>query len=960
MINKKRLELVASALSLKKRKNMHTNIRSTILTFLGFILLTVSRAQTLSYTPTFPKADQPLTITINVKGTTLQGYTEKVWIWSWIDNPGTDYDAPTNINPATSPAQDAALMNRSVTDPDVYSITITPTVFFNKTAADISKIGIKLKSQAWSDNKQSDNDLFIEFYSGGFQAKLVSPSITKSVIKTGETLNIEVVSSESADVFELYFGTSLITSAINTDRLTYAYNPSSPADIQGKVIVKKSGQTDQILEFTITVIQPTVNEARPVGIKDGINYIDDQTVVLSLLAPMKDFVVVIGEFNDWKISSEYQMKKDGEHFWLQISGLTKGVEYAFQYLVDGKIRVADPFSDKILDPDDSGIPANSYPNPKAFPSKANYGEWYEKRLSVIQTGQENYQWQASNFQAPKKEDLIIYELLIRDFFASDQRNYQNLIDTLSYFKKLGINAIELMPVTEFNGNDSWGYNPAFMFAVDKAYGTKTMLKQFIDEAHKAGIAVILDLVLNQQDRPNPYLEMYWDGNAPAANNPWFNRTAKHPFNVFSDMNHESAYTKAYVDTVANYWLTQYKFDGFRFDLSKGFTQQDNLNNQAAWDAYDASRIAILKRIATKIWSYKPEAYVILEHFGSDQEEEELSDAGLMLWGNMNGAYKDAAVGNAANFSRGYFKTRNWSSPNLVTYMESHDEERVMYHTITNGLSNGSYNIKSPLTALHRMKLNAAFFFLVPGPKMLWEFEELGFDTSIRLCTNGTFADECRANAKPPLWEYQELSDRIKLFKVYQKLIALRKTDAFKGGEFNWTASDFTKRISITHSSMNVIAFGNFSTSRIGYTPSFPAEGVWYDYLSGDSIHVLVKDSELFLDPGEFHVYTSKRITLTSENIVPFKSDIVLAPDEDPEEELSMVYPNPSDGSFKIKGTKPNAQLSLTDLAGRKTPFQIEDGSHDQFLRLKEGKPGIYILEIRNGAEVKRYKLEVER
>ena len=131
-----------------------------------------------------------------------------------------------------------------------------------------------------------------------------------------------------------------------------------------------------------------------------------------------------------------------------------------------------------------------------------------------------------------------------------------------------------MPITEFNGNESWGYNPTFMFAPDKYYGTKNKLKEFIDKCHQLGIAVILDMVMNHHDLPNPYVIMDFDFNAfkPTANNQWFNTDAKHPFNVFFDMNHESSYTKKYLDTINYYWLNEYKWMAiamiFQRDLRK--------------------------------------------------------------------------------------------------------------------------------------------------------------------------------------------------------------------------------------------------------------------------------------------------------------------------------------------------------------------------------------------------------
>jgi 1,4-alpha-glucan branching enzyme len=149
-------------------------------------------------------------------------------------------------------------------------------------------------------------------------------------------------------------------------------------------------------------------------------------------------------------------------------------------------------------------------------------------VSVFQTAQTPYEWQVEEFVKPLKQDLIIYELLVRDFVSA--RNYQTLIDTINYLKNLGINAIELMPVSEFEGNSSWGYNPSFYFAPDKYYGTKNDLKEFIDVCHQNGMAVILDMVLNHSYGQSPLVQLYFDGSAgdygqPTPLNPWYNETS---------------------------------------------------------------------------------------------------------------------------------------------------------------------------------------------------------------------------------------------------------------------------------------------------------------------------------------------------------------------------------------------------------------------------------------------------
>ena len=204
---------------------------------------------------------------------------------------------------------------------------------------------------------------------------------------------------------------------------------------------------------------------------------------------------------------------------------------------------------------------------------------------------------------------MVYELLIRDFTA--EHSYQSLIDSLQYLKNIGINAIELMPVNEFDGNESWGYNPSFYFAPDKYYGTKNKLKEFIDKCHQNGIAVILDVVYNHCTGNAPQAKMYWDAanNRPAPNNPWLNVTAPHPYSVFNDFNHTSTATQYLVSRSLNFWVDEYRVDGYRLDLGKGFTQ--TVTNTTTVENYDASRVANLKRYYDAVVPTHPNTYMII-------------------------------------------------------------------------------------------------------------------------------------------------------------------------------------------------------------------------------------------------------------------------------------------------------------------------------------------------------------
>lgn len=920
----------------------------------GLIVAAKLSAAQVTTSPVFPVADQSVTITVDVTGTALQDFnwnntSNPVYIWAWLPDCSSACDAPTNVSPATS-AQSAAKAYRITTNK--YQVVLTPTTFFNKPAAEITRMGFLLKATDWAGGKTPDYILDIAT-PDNFIVSLATPTKFPLFKNQGEQLPVTVNVSEAADLV-LKMNNVTVASAANATTLNYTHTLTEAAGTYPAVITADNGEEVKTISFEYTVRKATVNAARSAGVVDGINYGSDPTkVVLSLWAPGKSSVYIRGDFNNWKIDPAYLMKKDGEHFWVELTGLTAGQEYGYQYLVEESVWIADPYADKILDPDDQYIPATVYPNLKTFPAHALHAQWYFNRVSVFQTGQVAYTWQTTNYQRPEKEKLIVYELLIRDFFDSDERSYQNLIDTISYFKRLGVNAVELMPIMEFNGNDSWGYNPAFMFAPDKYYGPKNKLKQFIDRCHAQGIAVIFDIAMNHQDMPNSYVMMDFDFGAgkPMANNKWFNTDAKHPFNVFFDMNHESSYTKKYLDTVNYYWLHEYKIDGFRFDLSKGFTQTNNPNNVDAWSAYDASRIALLKRMADKIWSHSPETYIILEHLAVNDEEKELAEyraaegKGMMLWGNLNYAYGQNTMGygTGSDINNIYYANRNWTVPHLVGYMESHDEERLMFKNLQYGNSSGSYNVKTEATALDRVKAAALFFYTIPGPKMLWQFGEMGYDESINRCPDGTISEDCRVAAKPAKWEYLEEPLHKALFDHTAELISLRKTyDVFTEGTATITGgASLVKQATLKNnpytttpadaSEMNVQLAVNFELTSKTVNIAFPHTGTWYDYYdNGKPVQVANTTLPVLLQAGGYKLFTDvplKEVPVTGiEDLIPGAD----------------IHPNPTNNTFRIELESGIVrEVKLFDMKGAEQPIRVSDDEVD----IANLTAGLYLLRV---------------
>ena len=858
----------------------------------------------VEWSPSFPTVDQPITITFYAdRGTGgLKGYDGDVYAHTGVitDKSARPSDwkyVKTNWGQNTS----ATKLTRVTTDQYEFKIENIRSYYGVPSSEKILKLAFVFRS---SDSQKEGKakggaDIFVELYESGTQVVILEPNVSRFnpfMTSVDTTVQVTAIGNSIGSILTamkiLVDGSEVATST--NDTIQYSVALTNPGrKIISTIALDALGRSDTAT-FNLVYNPKVKDEAAPAGIIDGVNYNSDGTsVTLSLFAPYKSNVYVLGDFNDWQVDTDYFMNRhvvdsDSTRWWLNINGLESRKEYAYQYFVDGELRIADPYSDKILDPwNDHYIPENVYPNLKKYPKEKT-----QFPVSILQPGQTSYEWETIEFNPPQKEELIIYEILIRDFVAN--HDYKTLTDSLDYFERLGINAIELMPINEFEGNSSWGYNPSFLFAPDKYYGPKNDLKVFVDSAHARGIAVIMDIVINHSYGQSPFLRLYNDVGfgKPTDQNPWFNREhnfANKDAHWGFDWNHESKATQDVMDRMISYWMNEFKIDGFRFDFTKGIGNNHKGLDDSWGSNYDADRVRLLKRMADKVWSVKSSGIVILEHLAVEKEEKELAEYGMLMWANANHNYGEAVMGyhggDNSKLSWTYFKNRGWSKPNMVTYMESHDEERIMVKAKSYGNKSGNYDVKKTHVALERMKTAGALFFLIPGPKMIWQFGELGYDISIN--------DGGRLGEKPIKWDYLQDIQRKNLFDTWSYLIGLRKAHPIfnhKNSNLKTWLNGSVKKIQYDYEGKHAFVAGNFDVIPKEVSIELPHKGSWHHVFLGDTISFDSQNVKISVPPGTFILLTDFAVDYPEINMtfLSTKDELII-----PEQiRLMPNYPNP--------------------------------------------------------------------
>ena len=611
-------------------------------------------------------------------------------------------------------------------------------------------------------------DIFLDVFQEGLYVSLTA-DIDGYVIKEGKTSVTFTAAATTSASLSISINGAVVATQDKATSLSYTHNFSEYGNYTVAAKATAGGQeaTDEAV-----FCYPTASVAKnyPGGVpKMGAVKNADGSVIFCLAAPQKTSAILVPSWENYNVMNHnvmnYHDYNGNRYFWVKVEGLEAGKQYTYYYLVDGQYKVGDPYAKLILDPyHDKYITESVYPDLIPYPTELG-----NVMLAVYDDDINDYDWEVTDFKGVDKSDLIIYEMLFRDFTGTEGKansdgTIREAMKKISYLKRLGVNAVELMPIMEFNGNNSWGYNTNFYFAPDKAYGTPDDYKAFIDACHKEGIAVILDIVFNQSDGLHPWYQLY-----PVASNPFYNASAPHDYSVLNDWKQDNALVQQQFKDCLKYWLKEYKVDGFRFDLVKGLG--DNGSYSSGTEAYNQSRIDRMKSLHAAMNEVNPNAYFINEHLAGSSEENEMAKDGEMNWANVNHSAAQFAMGHSSdsNLNRFYAinDSRTWGS--TVSYCESHDEERMAYKIKQWGATGvkGNHSV-----SMRRLAATAAQMILAPGAHMIWQFQELGNDQTTKKSDGGNNTDPKIVN-----WSYLEDEDRKGLYDSYRDLCYLRSEHA---------------------------------------------------------------------------------------------------------------------------------------------------------------------------------------
>lgn len=641
-----------------------------------------------------------------------------------------------------------------------------------------------------------------------------------------------------------------------------------------------------------------------------------------------------GSVSDIDTTVMMALDPDESDLWWRELTLPQG-QYEYEYLMLDGTRISDPLSRRV-----------------------------RNGKTVIEVGPggvttaDDYQWESREYTRPAMDTLIIYELHVDDFAAQGSSNgrFTHVIDRLDYLDSLGINAIELMPVTEFPGDRSWGYNPTHFAAVEATYGTPEDFKRLVDEAHKRGIAVIFDIVWNHMDSSGPL----WNLQPDYEETPYF-KTGRYYENEATnnfgmlDLDHFTEATQRFVRQVHRIWVEEYRIDGFRFDYTRGI----------GWTLGQRDR-GILGW-STALREAHPDVYQIAEHLAADPVLINVSD--------LDAGWNDSFHDQLLNDIHGPRPSMNTVEAQVLGLHEYQNEGNTYQGRTATVKATVTHDEQSfiqemvvfkdlPLeTALRRDKMYSMLLFTAQGVPMIWQGQELGMQSGWFDEDGDGNWDEHKLSYRPMNWALRETDRGQSHFHLYQRLMKLRKQNpSLRDGEYVTLKKSGDQRVIIygyrapDSSKNDVVVMANFSGSERTVSDIHwrLSTGDWFDVVS-DTLRLTVASdtiASVTIPPHTAQVLSPSHLTDVRQPERPSIPEGYV---------LRQNYPNPFNGSTTIRYGLPepaDVSLEVYNLTGQRVVrYQmqsVQPGYHTLQLRADDFASGVYLYMLRAAGEKERF------
>jgi len=519
-------------------------------------------------------------------------------------------------------------------------------------------------------------------------------------------------------------------------------------------------------------------------------------IEFNLFAPYNKAAAVIGSFSDWK---EIPMEKGEDGYFRTKVELEDGT---FQY----KFRVQS--KSWFFEPDQWVDVTDPYATDVDETAGGNGVLHIKDGERIVDT----YVWKHDDRPLPEDRALVIYELHVGDFSGGEddqfaRGKYKNVVEKLDYLVELGIDAIELLPIKEYPGDYSWGYNPRYFFATESSYGSTAELKELIDECHGRGIRVIMDGIFNHSEASSPLTQIDHDY--------WYHHSPRDPDNNWGpEFNYEEYDEKLqtfparrFIADTIRYWIQEFHIDGIRYDAARQIANYDFMH----WIVEEAKKTAGLKPFYN-IAEYIPETTSITNVDGPMDGCWHDSFRHTLTVHICGDTFNLEELKNVIDCKRQGFM----GATNVVNYLTNHDHDHLMVELAHRNIFGDE--------AFRRVKLGAAILMTAVGVPLIWMGEEFG-----------EYKPKTSEASKID-WTLMKNGENRNLFEYYRGLTMLRRNNH----------ALYTENIEFIHENpeskvcayvrwnnegSRVVVVANFSDNFLGgyCVDHFPGAGQWHEW-----------------------------------------------------------------------------------------------------------------------------------